>query len=68
MTFDNNTRYYPGVALRFLMTSWNDKKGRWSQIKYARRVGKCVYFCENRRYDKGFCFKTPGAWDELVRY
>ena len=22
----------------------------------------------NRRYDKGFSFKTPGAWDELVKY
>ena len=22
----------------------------------------------NRRYDKGFSFKTPGAWGELVKY
>ena len=27
-----------------------------------------VTTAENRRYDKGFSFKTPGAWDELVLY
>ena len=27
-----------------------------------------VTTAENRRYDKGFSFKTPGAWDELVKY
>ena len=27
-----------------------------------------VTAAQNRRYDKAFSFKTPGAWDELVKY